>query len=295
MGLFSSNNNEDVLGKLRQVMNEVLELKAEESARSTELVKQLDALNEKVGLLSAKMSEANAKIAGLNKRVDELHQLEGFVKNGATKTMMEMLGKKVNEIGKTVDDHFESFVKVSETDSELLKLIAQAMTGKVMEEEASAEPKLTEKTKKKRGRPRKVEDLKLTEKTKKKRGRPRKVEDLNAVMIDGYVHANGKNGAVHLCKPFKKELVRLGVTHMVEFHQDCKLFSLRFGNTGVGWKIIKGRLHNKDLATKLDEPKTQQEGLGCRKGSDFRSQLIVSNGKVLIVVSKDTENVETEK
>ena len=145
-----------------------------------------------------------------------------------------------------------------------------------MEEEASAEPKLTEKT-------------------KKKRGRPRKVEDLNAVMIDGYVHANGKNGAVHLCKPFKKELVRLGVTHMVEFHQDCKLFSLRFGNTGVGWKIIKGRLHNKDLATKLDEPKTQQEGLGCRKGSDFRSQLIVSNGKVLIVVSKDTENVETEK
>jgi hypothetical protein len=114
-------------------------------------------------------------------------------------------------------------------------------------------------------------------------------------MIEGYVHANGKNGAVYLCKPFKKELERLGVTHMVEFHQDCKLFSLRFGNTGVGWKIVKGRLHNKDLATKLDEPKTQQEGLGCRKGSDFRSQLIVSNGKVLIVVSKDTENVETEK
>ena len=139
---------EEVLGKLRQVMNEVLELRAEESARSIELIKQLGALNEKVGLLSAKMSEANAKIAGLNKRVDDLHQLEGFVKNGATKTMMEMLGKKVNEIGKTVDDHFESFVKVSEKDTELFKLIAQAMTGKVVEEEASAEPKLTEKAKK---------------------------------------------------------------------------------------------------------------------------------------------------
>ena len=88
------------------------------------------------------MSEANAKIAGLNKRVDELHQLEGFVKNGATKTMMEMLGKKVNEIGKTVDDHFESFVKVSEKDTELFKLIAQAMTGKV-EEEAASEAKTT--------------------------------------------------------------------------------------------------------------------------------------------------------
>lgn len=148
MGLFSSNNNEDVLGKLRQLMNEVLELKAEESARSVELIKLLGALNEKVGFLSAKMSEANAKIAGLNKRVDELHQLEGFVKNGATKTMMEMLGKKVNEIGKTVNDHFESFVKVSEKDAELFKLIAQAMTGKVVEEEASAEPKLTEKAKK---------------------------------------------------------------------------------------------------------------------------------------------------
>ena len=263
---------EEVLGKLCQVMKEVLELRAEESARSTELIKQLNALNEKVGMLSAKMSEANAKIAGLNQHACTL---EGFISNCATKTMMVMLGKKVNEIGKTVNDHFESFVKVSETDSKLFKLIAQILTGKVMEE-ASAEQKLTEKA-------------------KKKSGRPRKVEDLNAVMIDGCVHANGKNGTVHLCKPFKKELVRLGVTHMVEFHQDCKLFSLRFGNTGVGWKIIKGRLHNKDLATKLDEPKTQQEGLGCRKGSDFRSQLIVSNGKVLIVVSKDTENVETEK
>lgn len=145
-------NNQEVLGKLRQVMNEVLELKAEESARSTELIKQMDALNEKVVFLSAKMSEANAKIAGLNTRVDDLNQhagtLEGFIKNGVTKPMMEMLGKKVNEIGKTVDDHFESFVKVSEKDTELFKLIAQAMTGKMVEDEASAEPKLTEKAKK---------------------------------------------------------------------------------------------------------------------------------------------------
>ena len=161
---------EDVLGKLHQVMNEVLELKAEESARSTELIKQLGALNEKVGLLSAKMSEANAKIAGLNTRVDDLNQhagtLEGFIKNGATKPMMEMLGKKVNEIGKTVDDHFESFVKVSEKDTELFKLIAQALTGKVVEEEASAEPKLTEKAKKnERRKTKKNEGAKEAEKT----------------------------------------------------------------------------------------------------------------------------------
>ena len=274
MGLFS-NNNQEALDKLRQVLNEVLVLKEEEAARSIELIKQLGALNDKVGLLSAKMSEANAKIAGLNKRVDELHQLEGFVKNGATKTMMEMLGKKVNEIGKTVDDHFESFVKVSEKDTELFKLIAQALTGKMVEE-ASAEPKLTEKA-------------------KKKRGRPRKAEDLNNVVIDGYVHANGKNGTVHLCKPLKKELERLGVTHMVEFNQNYKYFFLYFGNTGAGWKIVKGRLHNKDLATKLDEPKTQQDGLGCKKGRDFRSQLHVYKGRIWICVLEETGKKETEK
>lgn len=120
---------EDVLGKLRQVMNEVLELKAEESARSTELIKQLGALN---------------------KRIDGLSTIVGTLdeRQKSHTTMMEMLGKKVNEIGKTVDDHFESFVKVSEKDTELFKLIAQALTGKVVEEEASAEPKLTEKAKK---------------------------------------------------------------------------------------------------------------------------------------------------
>jgi len=156
MGLFS-NNNQEVLDKLRQVINEVLELRAEESARSTELIKQLGALNEKVGLLSAKMSEANAKIAGLNQHACTL---EGFISNCATKTMMEMLGKKVNEIGKTVDDHFESFVNVSEKDTELFKLIAQALTGKMVEEEASAEPKLTEKVKKNERRKKKNEGAK---------------------------------------------------------------------------------------------------------------------------------------
>lgn len=122
-------NNQEVLGKLRQVMNEVLELKAEESARSKELIKQMDALN---------------------KRIDGLSTIVGTLdeRQKSHTTMIELLGKKVNEIGKTVNDHFESFVKVSETDSELFKLIAQALTGKVMEEEASAEPKLTEKAKK---------------------------------------------------------------------------------------------------------------------------------------------------
>lgn len=129
-------NNQEVLGKLRQVMNEVLELRAEESARSIELIKQLNALNEKVGSLGNKIDGLTTIVGSLDER-QKSHT-----------TMIELLGKKVNEIGKTVDGHFESFVKVSETDSELFELIAQALTGKVMEEEASAEPKLTEKAEK---------------------------------------------------------------------------------------------------------------------------------------------------
>lgn len=140
MGLFS-NNNQEALDKLRQVLNEVLVLKEEEAARSIELIKQLGALNERIDGLST--------IVGTLDERQKSHT-----------TMIELLGKKVNEIGKTVDDHFESFVKVSEKDTELFKLIAQALTGKVVEEEASAEPKLTEKATKKRKTKKKNEGAK---------------------------------------------------------------------------------------------------------------------------------------
>jgi hypothetical protein len=200
MGLFSNNNNQEVLGKLRQVLNEVLVLKEEEAARSIELIKQLGALNEKVGLLSAKMSEANAKIAGLNKRVDELHQLEGFIKNGATKTMMEMLGKKVNEIGKTVDDHFESFVKVSETDSELFKLIAQALTGKVMEEDEESTKDKGQGTK---------EAEKTVSGTDGDGGKERKT-----VVIHGYIDANYEKGAFFFSESIEEFLEKNGFKYI---------------------------------------------------------------------------------
>lgn len=208
---------EEVLGKLRQVMNEVLELRAEESARSTELIKQLGALNEKVGLLSDKMSEANAKIAGLNTRVDELNQhagtLEGFIKNGATKPMMEMLGKKVNEIGKTVDDHFESFVKVSEKDTEFFKLIAQAMTGKMVEEEASAEPKLTEKAK---------EAEKTVSGTDGNGGKERKT-----VVVHGYISTNAKKGAFFFSESIEEFLKKNGFKYISFPKNGFKEFSFR--------------------------------------------------------------------
>ena len=245
---------EEVLGKLRQVMNEVLELRAEESARSTELIKQLGALNEKVGLLSAKMSEANAKIAGLNKRVDELHQLEGFVKNGATKTMMEMLGKKVNEIGKTVEDHFKSFVKVSETDSELFKLIAQALTGKVVEEEASAEPKLTEKAN---------ENASGTEKTVSgtdgNGGKERKT-----VVIHGYIDANFdanyEKGAFFFSESIEEFLEKNGFKYIsypkkgfreLSFRKTLRKGERRKSLLEVKDGIVFDSLLAKDLATRF--------------------------------------------
>lgn len=254
MGLFSSNNNEDVLGKLRQLMNEVLELKAEESARSKELIKQMDALNEKVGFLSAKMSEANAKIAGLNTRVDDLNQhagtLEGFIKNGATKPMMEMLGKKVNEIGKTVDDHFESFVKVSETDSELFKLIAQALTGKVLEE-ASAEPKLTEKANENAsgtdGNGGKVDGKKV-----------KKAEKKNPIITKkGELYIDKKCQYIYICKEFLDVIRENGFTHLtspVKGPLHPQEFVLHFNREARGRKICKdGRVYSVGLAKRLFE------------------------------------------
>ena len=265
MGLFS-NNNQEVLDKLRQVMNEVLELKAEESARSTELIKQLGALNEKVGLLSAKMSEANAKIAGLNTRVDDLNQhagtLEGFIKNAATKPMMEMLGKKVNEIGKTVNDHFESFVKVSEKDTELFKLIAQALTGKVVEEEASAEPKLTEKAKKsERRKTKKNEGAKEAASEAKKTvsgtdgngGKERKT-----VVIEGKIGIDDEKSVFAFSKEIGEFLYRNGFKYIPYPKGGFKELSfrktMRKGEKGTDFAILnEDVIHDAHLAKRLYE------------------------------------------
>ena len=173
MGLI---NTSLVLGKISQVLNEVYELKVEEQARSTELIKQLNALEDKVDKLSKKVGvidrgvemlcdsdhKQGYAITKLDIKLSSLHHkvgfceaddgtLEGLLKNTATKTMVELLGKKVNEIGKTVNDHFESFVKVSEKDTELAKLMIEGLFGKKMDGEASAEPKLTEKRTKNEG------------------------------------------------------------------------------------------------------------------------------------------------
>ena len=253
MGLFSNNNNQEVLGKLRQVLNEVLELKAEESARSTELIKQLGALNEKVGFLSAKMSEANAKIAGLNTRVDDLNQhagtLEGFIKNGATKPMMEMLGKKVNEIGKTVNDHFESFVKVSETDSELFKLIAQALTGKVVEEDEESTKDKGQGTK---------EAEKTVSGTDGDGGKERK-----AVVVHGYIDVNAEKGAFFFSESIEEFLEKNGFKYIsrpkkgfreLSFRKTLRINELRKSLLEVKDGIVFDSLLAKDLATRLASP-----------------------------------------
>ncbi len=250
-------NNQEVLGKLRQVLNEVYELRADESARSIELIKQLGALNEKVGLLSAKMSEANAKIAGLNTRVDDLNAhagiLEGFIRNGATKTMVELLGKKVNEIGKTVDDHFESFVKVSEKDTELFKLFAQALTGKTMEEEASAEPKLTEKAKKN------ASEVKTTVSgTDGNGGKERKT-----VVVHGYIDTNAEKGAFFFSESIEEFLEKNGFKYIsrpkkgfreLSFRKTLRINELRKSLLEVKDGIVFDSLLAKDLATRLASP-----------------------------------------
>ena len=198
MGLFSSNNNEDVLGKLRQLMNEVLELKAEESARSKELIKQMDALN---------------------KRIDGLATIVGTLdeRQKSHTTMIELLGKKVNEIGKTVNDHFDCFVKVSEKDTKLFKLIAQAMTGKVVEEEASAEPKLTEKAKKN------ASEVKTTvSETDGNGGKERKT-----MVINGHIATNAEKGLFFFSESIEEFLEENGFKYIPFPKNGFKEFSFR--------------------------------------------------------------------
>ena len=214
-------NNQEVLGKLRQVLNEVLELKAEESARSIELIKCLGELDKKVDAVNKRIGDLNCKVGLLNGRVDELNEhagtLEGFIKNGVTKPMMEMLGKKVNEIGKTVDDHFESFVKVSETDSEFFKLIAQALTGKVMEEEASAEPKLTEKAKKN------ASEAKTTvSETDGNGGKERKT-----MVINGHISTDAEKGLFFFSESIEEFLEENGFKYIPFPKNGFKEFSFR--------------------------------------------------------------------
>jgi hypothetical protein len=181
MGLFSNNNNQDVLDKLRQVMNEVLELKAEESARSKEMIKQMDALN---------------------KRIDGLSTIVGTLdeRQKSHTTMIELLGKKVNEIGKTVNDHFESFVKVSETDSELFKLIAQALTGKVMEEDEESTKDKGQGTK---------EAEKTVSGTDGDGGKERKT-----VVIHGYIDANYEKGVFFFSESIEEFLEKNGFKYI---------------------------------------------------------------------------------
>lgn len=232
-------NNQEVLGKLRQVMNEVLELRAEESARSIELIKQLNALNEKVDLLGNKIDGLTTIVGSLDER-QKSHT-----------TMIELLGKKVNEIGKTVDDHFESFVKVSETDSEFFKLIAQALTGKVMEEEASAEPKLTEKAKKTvsgtDGNGGKVDGKKV-----------KKAEKKNPIITKkGELYIDKKCQYIYVCKEFLDVIRENGFTHLTTpdigpLHR--QEFVLNFHREAKGHKICKdGRVYSVGLAKFLFE------------------------------------------
>ena len=237
MGLFS-NNNQEVLDKLRQVMNEVLELKAEESARSKELIKQMDALN---------------------KRIDGLSTIVGTLdeRQKSHTTMIELLGKKVNEIGKTVNDHFESFVNVSEKDTELFKLIAQALTGKVLEEEASAEPKLTEKAKKNERRKKKNEEAKEAKKTASgtdgNGGKERKT-----VVIEGKIGIDDEKSVFAFSKEIGEFLYRNGFKYIPYPKGGFKELSfrktMRKGEKGTDFAILnEDVIHDAHLAKRLYE------------------------------------------
>lgn len=230
MGLFSSNNNEDVLGKLRQVMNEVLELKAEESARSTELIKQMDALN---------------------KRIDGLSTIVGTLdeRQKSHTTMIELLGKKVNEIGKTVDDHFESFVKVSETDSELFKLIAQALTGKTMEEDEESTKDKGQGTK---------EAEKTVSGTDGNGGKGRK-----SVVIHGCIHTSAALGAFFFSKNIEEFLEKNGFKYIscpkngfmeLSFRKTLRKGERRKSFLEVEGGFVYDSLLAKDLATRFAMP-----------------------------------------
>ena len=241
-------NNQEVLGKLRQVMNEVLELKAEESARSKELIKQLDALNNRIDGL--------ATIVGTLDERQKSHT-----------TMIELLGKKVNEIGKTVNDHFESFVNVSEKDTELFKLIAQALTGKVMEEEASAEPKLTEKAKKnERRKTKKTEGAneaaseaeKTVSVTDGNGGKERKT-----VVVHGLIFTDAVNGAFFFSESIEEFLKKNGFKYIscpkngfreLSCRKTLRINERRKNLLEVKDGFVFDSLLAKDLATRFASP-----------------------------------------
>ena len=280
MGLFSNNNNQDVLDKLRQVLNEVLELKAEESARSKEMIKQMDALNKKVQWVSEQFEKVNKGLTLNWGLLHGLHHKVGFCKkegtledlikdcarylfdNCVTKTMMEMLGKKVNEIGKTVDDHFESFVKVSEKNTELFKLIAQALTGKMVEEEASAEPKLTEKAKKNERRKTKKnegakeaasEAEKTVSGTDGNGGKERKT-----VVIEGKIGIDDEKSVFAFSKEIGEFLYRNGFKYIPYPKGGFKELSfrktMRKGEKGTDFAILnEDVIHDAHLAKRLYE------------------------------------------
>ena len=203
------------------------------------------------------MSEANAKIAGLNTRVDDLNQhagtLEGFIKNGATKPMMEMLGKKVNEIGKTVDDHFESFVKVSEKDTELFKLIAQALTGKVMEEDEESTKDKGQGTKEAAS-----EAKKTVSGTDGNGGKERKT-----VVVHGLIFTDAVNGAFFFSESIEEFLKKNGFKYIscpkngfreLSCRKTLRINERRKNLLEVKDGFVFDSLLAKDLATRFASP-----------------------------------------
>ena len=292
-------NNQEVLGKLRQVLNEVLVLKEEEAARSIELIKQLNALTEKVDAVNKRVGDLNCKVGLLNGRVDELNEhagtLEGFIKNGATKPMMEMLGKKVNEIGKTVNDHFESFVKVSEKDTELFKLIAQALTGKVVEEEASAEPKLTEKAKKNERRKKKNEGAKEAKKTASgtdgnSGNTEEEVDGLTSeknfdIVTGQRVSVNAKAGFIHISKKHLDALYKWGFTHVAKVRYENRIVHVIFDKKKGGKVCKDGRIYCASLVGFLEKI----------EGDMVISNLYINKKHSEMLVMKFPKKVEQEK
>lgn len=218
-------NNQEVLGKLRQVLNEILEQKAQETARSLELNKRIDALEAKVDKLGEKVKLISLTAASMDER-----------QTSHTK-MMELLGKKVNEIGKTVDDHFESFVKVNETDSEFFKLIAQALTGKTMEED--------EESTKDKG-----QGTKEAEKTVSGTDGNGKFDASTAKRVS----FNHKAGFIRICNEQAGILRKWDLTYIWKVTKSSKLVEIHFCNEKRSKKVCNdGRIYCVSLVKALSE------------------------------------------
>ena len=283
MGLI---NTSLVLGKISQVLNELYEFRTEEAARVNELHRKIDVLEATVSALTRTRAEDLSMLAdAMNKSKAPLaRDLEYVKKNMATRSWLEVLGNKIGEVGKTVNEHFESFVNVSEKDTELFRLMAIGIAKVAGEkEEASAEPKLAEKKNGVNGSD--GLDGQDVKKAKRKPGRPKKkaAKDVEKPLrvTEGTLGIHSKACYVYLSSEVMRVLKEHGLTHMSYYCDDddeCVLSFIK--NNTEGRRVCQdGRIYDAALT----------RFLYGEFGNSAKAKIVEQDAFVQIIINKNKE------